>query len=161
MVNFEHGTLTEADFCQCLRGNQYVALPADQVQYGELAWRISGAPLGNKLNRQISLAAGLAAKQYGMDQAEFNVGDGWNSYADGLVVLVIRKLISEGKETMTMDDLWRNGLVRPPGHQNAIGSVLSRAARRGFLEATNSTEKSEVPDRHAGRNMVWRIIKSP
>ena len=158
MVNFEHGTLTEADFCQCLRGNQPVALPADQVQYGEPAWRISGEPLGNRVGIQLNIAAGLAAKQHGMSIAEFNVGDDWNDYADGVADLTIGKLKAAGRDTLSMNDLWREGLQPPPNHPNAIGSVLPRAAKRGLLEATDLSVRAEGARRKANKVGVWRIV---
>ena len=67
-----------------------------------------------------------------------------------------------GYDAFTADDLTEDGTWAPdPSHapnarQNAIGSALQVAARRGFIETDGRVVQSCAPHRKHGSVRVWR-----
>lgn len=64
---------------------------------------------------------------------------------------------------LTADDLHTRMtfLGDEPTHPNAYGAVFRSAVRLGYIEATDATCRSQRPDAHARRLIVWRSLCLP
>lgn len=63
--------------------------------------------------------------------------------------------LAQRAASFTCDDVWETGLPKP--HEGrALGSVMLRAARLGYIERTTEYVTSTQKGNHANRRVVWR-----
>jgi hypothetical protein len=97
--------------------------------------------------------AGQLALDDALERVEQSADEKWIKAADYAVShLALRK------PEITTDDVWDvlDGLdVETPEHR-AMGAVMLRAAKAGFIERTDRTTKTRRPSRHKGDVRVWR-----
>jgi hypothetical protein len=93
---------------------------------------------------------GVAARDEGMARAEAGAGSEWMDEALNVVWAVATKRIR-----FTADDLWLAGLP-PHNEHRALGPLMRKAHRLGYIEPTDTFVTSARRSRHAGPMRVWR-----
>ena len=84
-----------------------------------------------------------------LDQVEQNCNDEWFDNA----LKIVRELCETGEE-LTTDDVWlRIKSIREP---RAMGAVMTKAAKYGWIESTDRVVKSKRPACHRRPIAIWR-----
>jgi hypothetical protein len=84
-----------------------------------------------------------------MDRAVETAGDFWQATARQAILALL-----EIRETVSVDDLRRDGLVPEPIHPNAWGGVFAALANAGEIRFV-AYRKSQRPASHARVIAVW------
>lgn len=96
---------------------------------------------------------GRKERDKGMRLAEEGAGEDWNLHADH----VLRR-VAESKPKLTTDDLRAAGLEDCPGDPRALGAVMARGARKGWVQRTDVTECTERAKAHRRPLRVWTSL---
>jgi hypothetical protein len=97
---------------------------------------------------------GEARKKDGMDRVEAHANPVWSALADDVVHYLARR-----QKTLTTDDVWaRIAQVSPvvTRDNRAMGPVMRRAARAGWVVKTDSTEKTDRPKANRRDIRIWK-----
>lgn len=108
------------------------------------------------MSDQLTIEEAIEAGQAGAAQAADTSGDEWVTYATGFVYTYL-----EQHDTLFVDDLWAAGLIEPVSPR-ALGAVLGRAARDGWMEPI-TTDDGYLACRRSVRShmtpkIVWRSL---
>lgn len=68
--------------------------------------------------------------------------------------LTLVEALAKRTDTITTDDLW--SLLDHPPEPRAMGAIMKRAQKNGWIEPTDRIKKSERPECHARPIRVWR-----
>lgn len=84
-----------------------------------------------------------------IDRADQAAPEKWKETALQLVHRLARI-----KDTLTTDDLWE--LLDHPPEPRAMGAIMRRASKNGWIQPTNMIVNSKRPQCHARALRVWR-----
>jgi len=94
--------------------------------------------------------AGEIAKLEGVAHAETGSGAEWQALA-----LAHVKRLAESHAFLVSDDLWASGLTEP-GDSRALGAVMVKAKRLGYVAPTLQFVLTHQVSRHHAPIRVWR-----
>ncbi|MGW8630575.1 hypothetical protein [Streptomyces sp. NPDC055793] len=100
-----------------------------------------------------TLKAAEAARDEAMERVYESAADEWKAKAHATVIAVADSL-----GEFTVDDLWDAGLDKP-AEPRAMGPILRKAARDGFIRQTGNYAKSRY--RNATPIPVWIDATAP
>ena len=96
-------------------------------------------------------AEGLRRQEEALAAVESNADPQWMEAALSAVRILARRM-----PILTTDDLWC--LVDPPAEPRAAGAVMRKAAKQGWIKATDRTVKSKRATCHARPVRVWESL---
>lgn len=121
----------------------------DEIDFDRIAEQIRERPETVELD---PIRAREAADA-GIEQSYGAAPEEWREEARRAV----RKLALEHQE-FTTDDLWRDGLSRPPNSARALGGVMRWAVKWGICEKTGRAIVTEQVKSHGSPKHVWRSL---
>ena len=92
------------------------------------------------------------ARDEAIARVDANADAGWKAEALRMILVVGRQ-----KRTFIADDVWDAGLERPD-EGRALGAILQRAHRLGYIEPTGEYRPSNQRQCHSNRRSVWRSL---
>ena len=93
----------------------------------------------------------LEARNQGIQNAERGTDPGWGDRA-----LVIVKEIAKRNESFTADAVWEELGTDTPRENRALGPILNRAQRLGWIIKSTETVMSQRAVNHGREIRVWR-----
>lgn len=104
------------------------------------------------MTNQLSLDQALIARDRAMNIVDFHAGAEWKDAALWAVYET-----AAAKVTFTADDVWERIPLHLHTHDNrALGPVMVRAAKNGWIEATDRVQRTSRASNHARPLAVWR-----
>lgn len=100
------------------------------------------------MTQQITLDGAREERDKALERVEKHADPHWKTYALAAVERTAVRL-----ETFISDDVWESGL-EPTREDRALGPVLLRAARFGWIEKTDRVRPSRRS--HGSGKPVWR-----
>jgi len=103
-----------------------------------------------------NLRAARIARDAGIQEADSHAHAVWKSYAMKAV-----EILALHRPEFTSDAVVRalDAMLVPPTHEmRALGGIMQRAQRQGWIEPTDRFEFSERVSRHHAPLRVWRSL---
>lgn len=91
------------------------------------------------------------ARDVAMEQVDEAADALWK--ADALEAV---RLLAICQAEITTDDVWE--YINPPREPRAMGPIMNRAQKLGYIEATDRTRQSERERCHARPLRIWRSL---
>jgi hypothetical protein len=98
---------------------------------------------------------GTELKREAIERVERNADQQWKAVAEAAV-----RQIASTRRTLTTDDVW--AALTDTGFSTheprAMGAIMTAAARKRWVEATDRTIESTRPENHRRPVRVWRSL---
>jgi hypothetical protein len=105
---------------------------------------------------EFDAAAARDARDEAIQRVDEHAEKRWKAAALNAV-----RFIAEKRDAFTTDAVWwllDQQDIEPPHEERALGAIMQRAARQGWIEPTDRTRKSVRPACHARDLRVWRSL---
>lgn len=104
------------------------------------------------------MLAAIEAADAAIEQVDFNADPTWKKAADKAI-----RHVAVTRREFSTDDVWEvlyELAIEPPDEPRALGAAMRRAARDGFIVATDRVVRSARPECHTRPIRVWRSLVS-
>lgn len=102
----------------------------------------------------LDIIAAEEAKRAAIARVEANMEPDWAAAVEAAILVVCRRM-----REFTTDDVWDEfGDADLPHEKRAMGAAMLRAARNGWIEATDRTRPSARAVCHANPKRVWKVL---
>lgn len=95
----------------------------------------------------------ILARDNGIAQAEKNAHEAWKEVA----LDAIRKT-AETRQTFIVDDVWPHVKDAETHENRAMGALILKAVKEGWIERTDLFSMSYVSRHHCNPRRVWRSL---
>ena len=109
------------------------------------------------MNKDVEIERGEQARDTAVASVEDNANEGWKNAALRAICITASR-----KEKFITSDVWPNVDPEHKTHEaRAMGPMMVRAKKNGWIEATDDFKLATMASRHRAPQRVWRSLLFP